>query len=74
MRNGDVRVWCWLLLCAWMPCTVLSPSCDLGKQPDLHPLQAVWPPQLLPSSGGGRRGVGELLALELSFLALLPLG
>lgn len=24
MRNGDVRVWCWLLLCARMLCTELS--------------------------------------------------
>lgn len=38
--------------------TIVSPSCDLSKQPDLHPLEAAWPPQLLPSSGegGGERG------------------
>lgn len=36
--------------------TVVFPSCDLGTKSDLPPLQAAWPPQLPPSSGGGKRG------------------
>lgn len=55
-REGDVRAGVLAAaLCQNALHTVVPPSRDLGKKSDLPPLRAAWPPQLLPSSGGGTR-------------------